>query len=129
MNNLKVVSTDDAPKAVGPYSQAVVYNDCVFLSGQIGLCPETMEFAGEDFSSQAQQIWKNISNVLPSSGSSMNEIIKINVFITDMDNFPVLNEHMKEVFNDPYPARSTVEVLGLPLGALLEIDVVAGITK
>ena len=129
MNNLKVVSTDDAPKAVGPYSQAVVYNDCVFLSGQIGLCPETMEFAGEDFSSQAHQIWKNISNVLTNSGSSMNEIIKINVFITDMDNFPVLNEHMKEVFNDPYPARSTVEVSGLPLGALLEIDVVAGITK
>ena len=129
MNNIKIVSTDKAPKAVGPYSQAVIYNDCVFLSGQIGLSPDTMEFAGTDFLSQAHQIWKNISNVLSTSGSSINDIIKINVFITDMDNFIILNKLMEGMFNEPYPARSTVEVAGLPLGALLEIDVIAGIKK
>tara|TARA_B100000945_G_C20202868_1_gene512279 strand:- start:204 stop:593 length:390 start_codon:yes stop_codon:yes gene_type:complete len=129
MSDIKRISTANAPKAIGPYSQAVVHNGCVYLSGQIGLDPKTMDFAGNDFLSQASQIWKNISSILLSSDSSISDIIKINVFIKDISDFAILNKIMEDILGGNLPARSTVEVSDLPLGALLEIDVVAGVKK
>ena len=128
INRIKYISTDKAPKAIGPYSQAVLYNDTIYLSGQIGLDPVSMELVGDDFVSQANQIWRNIENILESSNSSINDIIKINVYLTNIKNFSHLNNMMGNIFNNCFPARSTVEVSKLPMDALLEIDVIAGLS-
>lgn len=119
------LSTANAPAAVGPYSQAIRSGDVVYFSGQIGLVPETGKMVEGDAAAQAEQALKNLSAVLAEAGMSTENVVKAVVFITDMANFPAVNEVYKKYFAAPYPARSCVAVSGLPLGALVEVEAIA----
>ena len=119
----KIIQTNDAPKAVGTYSQAVQVGNLVFLSGQIGLHPETAELA-DGFEAQAHQVFKNLHAVCRAAGGSLEHIVKLGVFVTDLGNFDKLNEIMQQYVTEPFPARAAVEVSGLPKGALVEMDAV-----
>jgi len=121
----KTVQTDDAPQAIGPYSQAVRAGSLIFLSGQIGLDPGTGEMAGGDVAAQMRQVLKNIAAVLEAGGSGLDRVVKSTIYLRRMSDFPGVNEIYGEVFQPPYPARSTVAVAGLPLDAEVEMDVVA----
>ena len=124
MTNKAVIHTDEAPAAIGTYSQAVKVNNTVYLSGQIPLDPQTMELVPGDFAAQAHQVFKNLQAVCEASGGSLQHIVKLNLFLTDLSNFPVVNEVMAEYFTEPYPARAAVGVKELPKGAVVEGDAV-----
>lgn len=127
---MKKIKSSNAPSAIGPYSQAIVSNGLVFTSGQIGLNPKTNKFESRDFESEAIQVFENISAILIDSGSSMNRIVKINIFLTDLSNFDKLNDIMDNIFdNDNLPSRSTIEVSALPKGAAIEVDAIAELVK
>jgi len=121
----KIIHTNDAPEAIGPYSQAVVHNDIVYCSGQIGLDPENMEFVGEDVESQAKQVMKNLEAVLEEAGSGFDKVIKCGIYLDDMDNFGVVNEIYGSYFGDEPPARETVAVKTLPKNCKVEIGCTA----
>lgn len=122
---LDVISTDKAPAAIGPYSQAVRLGDLLFCSGQIPLDPATGQVVGGDVSAQAVRVMENISAVLAAVGRGFNDVIKTTIFLADMADFAVVNEVYGRYFSGHKPARSTVAVNGLPRGVLLEIEVVA----
>ncbi|WJG09583.1 RidA family protein [Aliiglaciecola sp. LCG003] len=117
-----VIHTDQAPKAIGTYSQAVKSGTTVYLSGQIPLVPATMEMVSEDFTKQAVQVFENITAVCKASGGTTNDLVKVNIFLTDLDNFATVNEIMSQYFKQPYPARAAIGVKALPKGAQIEID-------
>ncbi len=117
----EVISTVDAPKAIGTYSQAIRTNDTVYLSGQIGLDPLTMQLE-EGIDAQIHRVFRNLSAVASASGGSLKNLVKLNVYLTDLSNFARLNEIMGEYFSEPYPARAAVGVASLPRGALVEMD-------
>jgi len=119
------VSTQDAPQAIGPYSQAIQIDGWLYTSGQIGLDPATEELAGTDFESQAQQVFRNLAAVLAASGCSFQNVVKATVYVADMADFPRLNELYAEAMGDHRPARSTVQAAALPKSARVEIDLVA----
>jgi 2-iminobutanoate/2-iminopropanoate deaminase len=119
------VATDGAPKAIGPYSQAVKANGFVYTSGQISLDPATGNLVEGDFAAQAHRVFHNLDAVLREAGSSFSRVLKATVYLTDLANFQTLNTIYAEYFGDHKPARTTVEVKGLPKGAALEIDLVA----
>ena len=119
---LKNISTPEAPHAIGPYSQATQAGTFVFLSGQIPLDPQTAELCSEDVEQQAEQVFKNLSAVCLAAGGDLSQICKINIYLTTMKDFEVVNQVMMRYFSDPYPARATVAVLGLPKGAKVEIE-------
>ncbi len=121
---MKLVQTDRAPSAIGPYSQAVVANGMVYTSGQIALTPEGV-MLGNDVVIQTKQVLSNLKAVLESAGSSMNLVVKTTIFIDSMDDFGVINEIYEEAFGSHKPARATVAVKTLPKNALVEIDAVA----
>ncbi len=122
--------TNDAPSAIGPYSQAVVVNGMVYTSGQIALKPDgSDELLKEDVVVQAVQVLKNLENVLKASGSSMDKVVKTTIFLANMDDFAVVNEVYEEAFGEHKPSRSTVAVKTLPKNALVEIDAVALISE
>lgn len=121
----KIIHTSDAPDAIGPYSQAVVYNDIVYCSGQIGLDPGTMEFVGDDVESQARQVMKNLEAVLLEAGSGFGKVIKCSIYLDDMDNFGVVNEIYGSYFGSNPPARETVAVKTLPKSCKVEIGCTA----
>lgn len=121
----EIVSTDRAPKAVGPYSQAVRVGDFIFAAGQAAIDPATGKLVEGDIAAQTRQVLKNLSAVLEAVGSSLAQAVKTTVFLTDMDDFAAMNSVYAEFFPTDPPARSTVEVARLPLGALVEIEVVA----
>ena len=124
--NKKVISTDKAPKAIGPYNQAIVYENTIYCSGQIAIDPETNEFIGGDITAQTNQVFKNIINVLEASGSDISKVLKCNVYLKDINDFATVNEIYASYFEGTdYPARSAVEVSNLPKGALIEIEVIA----
>ena len=118
----QVISTPNAPAAVGTYSQAIVANGMVYASGQLGLNPATGDFAGEDFKSQAEQSLKNVGAILEAAGTSFDNVVKVSVFMSDMANFAALNEVYAQFFKAPYPGRSAMAVKDLPKGALVEIE-------
>ncbi len=120
---LQVVHSDAAPKAIGPYSQAIRAGNTVFLSGQIGLDPAKMELV-EGLEAQAHQVFKNLRAVCEAAGGSLNQVVKVNIFMIDLGNFATVNEIMALYFKEPYPARATVQVCALPKGALVEADAV-----
>ncbi len=120
-----IVHTSDAPDAIGPYSQAVIHNDVVYCSGQIGLDPETMEFVGDDVSSQAEQVMKNLEAVLLEAGSGFGKVIKCSIFLDDMSNFQIVNEIYGNHFKSDPPARETVAVKTLPKNCKVEIGCTA----
>ena len=125
--NKQVISTDRAPAAVGPYSQAVRHGDIVFLSGQIPLDPETMQIVEGDIAEQAHRVFRNLQAVCEAAGGSLDGIVKLNLYLTDMGNFAAVNEVMKAYFSEPYPARAAVGVAALPLGAEVEAEAVLGL--
>jgi reactive intermediate/imine deaminase len=118
-----VIHTDKAPQAIGTYSQAIKSGTTVYLSGQIPLVPETMQVISEDFAEQAHQVFKNVQAVCEAvEDGSMNHLVKVNVFLTDLSNFAVVNEIMSQYFKQPYPARAAVQISALPKGVQIEID-------
>lgn len=119
------VRTEDAPDAIGPYSQAVIAGDLVFTAGQIGLDPATGEFAGEDVAAQARQVMENLAAVLEAAGLELDDLVKTTIFLTDMGDFETVNRIYGAHLSEPYPARSTVEAAGLPRDARVEIEAVA----
>lgn len=121
----KVVEVADAPKAIGPYSQAIIANGFVYTSGQIGSDPKTGTLVEGGIEAQTEQVLKNISAVLKASGSSMESVVKTTVFLADMNDFAKMNEIYAKYFNAPFPARSTVQVARLPRDAKVEIEAVA----
>jgi 2-iminobutanoate/2-iminopropanoate deaminase len=121
----KIIHTSDAPEAIGPYSQAVVHNDVVYCSGQIGLVPESMEFAGDDVESQTKQVMKNLKAVLDEAGSGFDKVIKCSIFLDDMDDFGTVNEIYGSYFDEEPPARETVAVQTLPKNCKVEISCTA----
>jgi len=125
MSSLISIHSDQAPKAVGPYSQAIRHGNVLYLSGQIGLVPDTGKLAGDDLKSQAAQVMHNLEAVLHEAGAATSDIIKVGIYLTDMDDFPVLNQLYADWLGEHRPARATVAVAALPLGAKIEMDLIA----
>lgn len=121
----KFYLSEQAPKPIGPYSQAIKSGHLLFISGQIGLDPLTMQMVAEDCRSQAEQIFKNIAAILKKAECDFDSITKLTIFLTDLNHFAVVNELMRELFKEPFPARSTIEVSKLPKDALIEIEAIA----
>lgn len=119
-----IISTDKAPAAIGPYSQAVKVGDTVYLSGQIALDPQTKELVTGDVVAQATQVFKNLKAVSEAAGGSLDDAVKVNISMTDLGDFARVNDVMKTFFNEPYPARACVQVAALPRGAQVEVEVI-----
>ena len=120
----EIIRTDNAPKAIGTYSQAVKVDRTVYLSGQIPLVPESMELIEGDIAMQIRRVFDNLSAVCQAAGGELGDIVKLNVFLTDLGDFPVVNEIMAEYFSEPYPARAAIGVAALPKGAGVEMDAI-----
>lgn len=122
---MKKLSTKKAPAAVGPYSQGIQTGNLFFLSGQLGLNPETGKMVEGGIEKQTHQVFKNIQAVLESEGLTLNNVVKVLVLLTDINDFAAVNAIYGEYFNEPYPARSAFQVAALPLGGQIEIEVIA----
>jgi reactive intermediate/imine deaminase len=116
------IQTSDAPAAIGPYSQAVRAGDTVYLSGQIPLIPATMEIVKGDIRAQIRQVFDNLAAVAEAAGGSLDDAVRLTVYLTDLANFPLVNEIMAEYCTQPYPARAAIGVAQLPRGAAVEVD-------
>jgi 2-iminobutanoate/2-iminopropanoate deaminase len=121
----KIISTSEAPTAIGPYSQAIRSGNLIFCSGQIPLNPKSGEMVSDDISAQTRRVLDNISGLLKSEGLSLGDVLKTTIFLTDLGNFQIVNEIYGSYFNNQPPARSTVQVSALPKGAKIEIEVIA----
>ncbi|MCB1736656.1 MAG: RidA family protein [Gammaproteobacteria bacterium] len=119
-----IISTDKAPAAIGTYSQAVRVDNTVYLSGQIPLVPETMDLVEGDMEAQIRRVFDNLSAVCEAAGGSLAGIAKLNIFLTDLSHFPLVNQVMATYFQEPYPARAAIGVASLPKGAGVEMDAV-----
>lgn len=120
----KVIHSPKAPQAIGPYSQATQLGNLIFLSGQIGFDPTTMELVGQNFEAQAEQVFKNIKDVLDAANARFSQVVKLTIYLKDLQDYAVINEKMKTYFKEPYPARTTIQVAALPKNALVEIDAI-----
>ena len=120
----EIISTDKAPQAIGTYSQAVKVGSTVYLSGQIPLIPETMEMVDGDIEAQIVRVFDNLTAVAEAAGGDLNDIAKLNIFLTDLAHFPLVNEVMARYFSQPYPARAAIGVASLPKDAGVEMDAV-----
>lgn len=118
----KIIHTDNAPAAIGTYSQAVRCGDTVYLSGQIPLDPATMSLVSDEIEAQIHQVFKNLSAVCEASGGGLKQLAKLNIYLTDLAHFPSVNKIMAEYFSEPYPARAAVGVSQLPKGAQVEAE-------
>jgi 2-iminobutanoate/2-iminopropanoate deaminase len=125
MTTLNTVATDQAPRAIGPYSQAIALDGLVFTAGQVALDPQTGELVGKTVGEQTEQVLRNLAAVLAASGSSLGRVVKTTVYLADMADFAAMNEVYAQHFGDHRPARSTVQAAGLPKRALVEIDAIA----
>ena len=119
-----VIKTDQAPAAIGTYSQAVRVGETVYLSGQIPLVPETMELVSGDMEAEIRRVFENLRAVAHAANGSLVDVVKLNVFLTDLSFFPLVNEVMAEYFEEPYPARAAIGVASLPKGARVEMDAI-----
>mgnify|MGYP000205126862 FL=1 len=120
----EIIFTEDAPQAIGTYSQAVKVGNTVYLSGQIPLIPETMELVEGNMKNQIERVFINLAAVAKASGGSLSNINKLNIYLTNLSDFPLVNEIMAEYFSEPYPARAVVGVANLPKGAMIEMDAI-----
>lgn len=120
----KTIHSDNAPAAIGTYSQAVQTGSLVFMSGQIPLDPTTMEIVDGDFEARARQVFRNLQAVAEAAGGSLEQIVKLTIYLTDLDNFATVNSVMAEFFSEPYPARAALGVLSLPKGCDVEAEAV-----
>jgi 2-iminobutanoate/2-iminopropanoate deaminase len=121
----KIINTDKAPKAIGPYSQAVEINSTLYISGQIPINPETGQIVESDITAQTEQVMKNIGSILSSAGYSYTDVVKSTCMLSDMANFKAMNEVYAKYYTKDFPARSTFQVAALPLGVLVEIETIA----
>lgn len=119
-----IVASDNAPKAIGPYSQAVQAGGTIYTSGQIPLDPATGELVAGDIDAQARRVFENLRAVINAAGASFADVVRVGIYLTDLSNFAAVNAVMAEYFQQPYPARSTIGVAALPRGAQVEIDLV-----
>lgn len=124
MSNKAVINTEKAPAAIGPYSQAVKAGNTVYLSGQIPLDPATMEIVSDDFEMQARQVFTNLQAVCEEAAGTLGDIVKLNLYLVDLDNFAIVNKVMEEFFAMPFPARAAVGVKALPKGSQVEAEAV-----
>jgi reactive intermediate/imine deaminase len=120
----QIIHTDQAPQAIGTYSQAVRVGDTVYLSGQIPLVPATMELVDGDMEAQIRRVFDNLQAVARATDGDLSDVVKLNIFLTDLAHFPLVNQLMAEYFNEPYPARAAIGVASLPKGAAVEMDAV-----
>ena len=120
----RTIATSNAPAAIGTYSQAVAAGGAIWVSGQIPLDPETMTLVEGDIETEVRQVFRNLSAVAEAAGTTLDDAVRLTVYLTDLGDFAVVNEVMSEVLSPPYPARATVEVAGLPKGARVEVDAV-----
>jgi reactive intermediate/imine deaminase len=118
----KAIHSDQAPKAIGPYSQAIRVGDTVYMAGQIPLDPVTMQMVEGDFEKEARRVFENIKAVIAAAGGSFDQVVKVTIFLTDFANFAKVNEIMAQYFKEPFPARSTVAVAALPRNARVEVE-------
>jgi reactive intermediate/imine deaminase len=118
----KIIHTQQAPQAIGTYSQAVKVANTVYLSGQIPLVPETMQIIAGGIAAQISQVFENLQAVALAANANLNDMVKLNVFLTDLADFPLVNEIMAKYFKEPYPARAAIGISALPKGALVEMD-------
>ena len=123
----KIIHTDKAPEAIGTYSQAVNHQGLVFVSGQIPLDPETMQMVDGGIENEIHRVFKNLSAICTAAGGSLNDIVKLTVYLTDMANFPHVNAIMEQYFSTPFPARAAVGVSALPKGAEVEMDAILAV--
>lgn len=128
MSNKSIIQTDQAPAAIGTYSQAVKVGDTVYLSGQIPLQPDTMTLIGGPIEAQIKQVFENLKAVCQAAGGELQNIVKLNIFLTDLDNFSTVNDVMATYFQTPYPARAAVGVAALPKGAAVEMDAILALS-
>jgi reactive intermediate/imine deaminase len=129
MSSKTVISTDKAPKAIGTYSQAVKVGATVYLSGQIPLKPDTMELVTGDMRVQIRQVFDNLKAVAEAAGGTLADLVKLNVYLTDLAHFPLVNEVMANYISEPYPARAAVGVAALPKGAQVEMDAIMELAR
>lgn len=129
MSEKKIIHTENAPAAIGPYSQAVQVGNITYFSGQIPLDPKTMKLVEGDFKDRAKQVFENLKAVAEAAGGSLSDIVKVNLYLTDLSQFGDVNEVMKTYFNEPYPARAAVGVAQLPMGTDVEAEAVMIIQK
>lgn len=122
MPNKAIIHSEHAPEAIGTYSQAVKVSDTVYLSGQIPLDPKTMVLIDGGFEAQAHQVFKNLQAVCQAANGDLENIVKLNIYLTDLNNFPIVNEVMAQYFSEPYPARAAIGISQLPKGAEIEAD-------
>jgi reactive intermediate/imine deaminase len=120
----EIIRTDQAPQAIGTYSQGVKVGTTVYLSGQIPLVPETMEMVEGDMAAQIRRVFENLQAVAKAARGDLSDVVKLNVFLTDLANFPLVNEIMTDFFTEPYPARAAIGVAALPKDAGVEMDAV-----
>lgn len=125
----RVIHTDGAPHAIGTYSQAVQVGDTVYLSGQIPLVPESMEMVEGNMEAQIRRVFDNLSGVAAAAGGSLADIAKLNIFLTDLSHFPLVNQVMADYFQEPYPARAAVGVAALPKDAAVEMDAIMVVSR
>lgn len=124
----EIIQTDKAPQAIGTYSQAVKIDNTIYLSGQIPLIPETMAIVDGGISDEIHRVFQNLRAVCQAAGGDLGDIVKLNIFLTDLANFPTVNEVMAEYFSEPYPARAAIGVAALPKGVGVEMDAVMVLT-
>ncbi len=127
MSNRSVIKTDKAPAAIGTYSQAIKAGSTVYLSGQIPLDPATMQLVGGDMAAQVRRVFDNLTAVCEAAGGSLRDIVKLNIFLTDLSHYAQVNDIMAEYFQEPYPARAAVGVAALPKGVGVEMDAIMDI--
>lgn len=125
----EIISTEKAPQAIGTYSQAVKVGTTVYISGQIPLIPETMELLEGSVEEQIHQVFKNLSAITDAAGGDFTNIVKLNIFLTDLSNFPTVNQVMAMYFSEPYPARAAIGVAELPKGSAVEMDAIMELDK
>lgn len=125
----EIISTNQAPQAIGTYSQAVKVDKTIYLSGQIPLIPESMELVEGDMQAQITQVFNNLTAVAKAAGGTLDDVCKLNIYLTDLSHFPLVNEIMSQFFSEPYPARAAIGVASLPKGALVEMDAIMTLSK
>jgi reactive intermediate/imine deaminase len=125
----KIINTTEAPAAIGTYSQAVAFNDCLYISGQIPLVASTMEIVSTDIDDQINQVFINLAAICKAANTNLNQVIKFNIYLIDLGHFAKVNKFMEELLQAPYPARAVVEVSALPKGVQIEIDAVVALEQ
>ncbi|MFT7687124.1 MAG: reactive intermediate/imine deaminase [Candidatus Azotimanducaceae bacterium] len=124
----EIIETKDAPSAIGTYSQAVKHGDTLYISGQIPLDPKTMEIVSNDIRPQIEQVFHNLNAICKAADASLNDVLKFNVYLTDLGHFAIVNECMEKILDAPYPARAAIEVSALPKGVSVEVDAIVALS-